>query len=492
MALLERAHASVGMGHFLLDPKRMTIEFSSWVRENIGLNDMPIPLDRLPEIVVEEEREAFNRQVAELLESQEGFSFETVVMTAAGKARRQRISGITAFENERSREGLIGFFGILQEITQEKRSQDELRAARDTLQAELDSRTNLLAVVSHEIRTPLSGILGVIDQLKRERSAQEREKALTLIEDSSEVLLDTLDAILQQARIGEDRGNLASKRFRPVAIAHRVAELFRPLARRKGLRIDVRGPADAYAIGDPARLQQLISNFVSNGVKFTQTGRVSIEVTPPLGPQDQWRFEVSDTGAGMDKARIEEIFQPFGSSSEDSLGRAVGAGLGLSITQELIASMGGTIEVESDLGRGSIFAANIPFKHTENEDETENSALTRGSVALLIERASDRVQAEATASTHGFELIEFEGEPSEVSSHSAPILLVADRAKLEGLSGTVLAQFDRVVAITSDGDGSPSPVKLPDEIDIPLSIVPNMHIARALGKIITEDTDDAA
>lgn len=231
MTLLERAHASAGMGHFVLDPMRQTIEFSSWVRDNIGLNDMPIPVDRLPEIVVAEEREAFKRNFADVLMRQEDFSFETTVMTSKGKARTQRISGITAFENERTREGLIGYFGILQEITHEKRSKEELRAARDAAQAELDARTSLLAVVSHEIRAPLGGILGVIDQLKRERSPSERDRALTLIEDSSEVLLDTLDSILQQARIGENAGNIDTKRFRPLTVSHRVAELFRPLAR---------------------------------------------------------------------------------------------------------------------------------------------------------------------------------------------------------------------------------------------------------------------
>ena len=93
MLFLERAHASARMGHFVLDPKRQTIEFSSWVRGNIGLNDMPIPLDRLPEIVPQEERETFAKTVARIIEAEEDFAFETNVVTAKGAVRTQRVSG---------------------------------------------------------------------------------------------------------------------------------------------------------------------------------------------------------------------------------------------------------------------------------------------------------------------------------------------------------------------------------------------------------------
>ncbi|MEP1422799.1 MAG: ATP-binding protein [Erythrobacter sp.] len=490
MALLERAHASAGMGHFVLDPKRMTIEFSSWVRNNIGLNDMPIPLSRLPEIVVEEERAEFNRKVTELIELKEDFSFETVVMTAAGKERTQRISGITAFENEHTREGLIGYFGILQEITHEKRSKAELRAARDAAQAELDARANLLAVVSHEIRTPLGGILGIIDQLKRERSALERDRALTLIEDSSEVLLDTLDAILQRARIGEDSSNLDSKKFRPLSVAHRVAELFRPLARRKGLRIEVSGPTDTHANGDPARLQQVIANIVSNGVKFTQSGSVAINVSEPANGDAYWRFKVSDTGAGMDQSRLTSIFHPFGQSSADSLGRDVGVGLGLSITSDLVEAMGGTIEVESELGEGSSFSFAIPFEPVENESTDQAAAPHGGVAAIALERASDKVQVEAIASQYGYDLIEVSDEDLLTFRAAEPVVLILDREKFTALPRGPLDQFRRVVIIDSGVEAKSAGVSFPETIEPSVNVVPNSQIARALGEILSESIDD--
>ncbi len=488
MALLERAHASASMGHFVLDPKRETIEFSSWVRDNIGLDDMPIPLARLSEIVVKEGREEFYKNFKEALERKENFSFETTILTAKGKARTQRVSGITAFESEHTREGLIGYFGILQEITHEKRSKEELRAARDAAQAELDARTNFLAVVSHEIRTPLGGILGVIDQLKRERSAAERERALVLIEDSSEVLLDTLDAILQQARIGNDTGNLDRKRFAPLSVAHRVAELFRPLARRKGLRIEVNGPSDAYVLGDPARLQQIIANFVSNAVKFTQSGIVSIEVCAPVSNSNRWRFDIKDTGAGMDKSRVANIFEPFGVSSTDSLGRKVGTGLGLSITRELVGSLSGKIKVESELGKGSTFTVDLPFEHAVSDAGTHAVSSKRGSAVILVERASDRVQAEATASTHGFDLIDLYGENTAAVDHVSPIVLIADSDKLDQFSKEQFEQFERVIVIVTDRDGlSDMP---PQAVGVSVSTVRVTQIARSISEVLGEIHND--
>ena len=247
MLFLERALTSAKMGHFFMDPRARTIAFSPWVCRNIGLPEKPISLDDLPKIIVEEERDAFRQTVEEIIEHQEDFAFETRVVTAKGVTRAQLINGIAAFADEEKQTELIGYFGLLQEVTSQKEAERELLEARDNAQAELAARTNILATVSHEIRTPLGGILGIIDQLKRERSSIERERALSLIEDSCEVLLDTLDAILQQARLGESDEGLSQKLFRPRALADRVAELFRPLARRKALMIEVKAKSDREA-----------------------------------------------------------------------------------------------------------------------------------------------------------------------------------------------------------------------------------------------------
>lgn len=492
MTLLERAHASAGMGHFVLDPKRKAIEFSSWVRDHIGLNDMPIPLDRFPEIVVEEEREEFSRKIREVVDRKQDFSFEINIVTANGEVRTQRISGITAFENEHTRDGLIGYFGILQEITHEKRSNEELRKARDSAQAQLEARTNLLAVVSHEIRTPLSGILGVIDQLKRERSPAERERALAVIEDSSEVLLDTLDAILQQARIGGDTANLERTRFLPISIALRVAELFRPLARRKGLRIEVAGPSGVYALGDPTRLQQVIANFVSNAVKFTQSGIVSITVREPFDEANEWVFTISDTGSGMDDSRLAGIFDPFGTSKSDSLGRSVGAGLGLSITRDLVEVMGGRIRVESEPGCGSTFAVFIPFGLAGSAQDIDPASETLGKVAILVGRATYRVQVEATVSTLGYEIAEQSESFVAHAKTNEPLILIVDAEEIGAVPSEELLVFDRIIALISESNPGGVLNGLGDTPTVPIETIPKNRLSRSLTELLGAIRDDAA
>jgi len=402
MLFLEQAHASAKMGHFVFDPKRRTVEFSTWARDNIGFNDMPIPVDRLAEIVPDNERESFRSKVEEIIAGEDEFEFEANVITAKGKVRTQAISGIPAYENQHRREGLIGYFGILQEVTSQRESERALRDARDNARAQLSARANILATVSHEIRTPLSGILGIIDQLKRERSPTERERAIALVEDSCQVLLDTLDAILQQSKIDKDSQTIASRSFSPRALVHRVAELFRPLARRKGLSIEVEAESQSDALGDPARIQQILANFVSNAVKFTQTGSIIILVQEPTNGEKDWSFVVSDTGSGMDEKRLESIFDPFGKSSDDTFGKAVGTGLGLSITRDLVQAMRGSIEVFSQIGYGSTFTVKLPLEAPIAATDEASEDDLKGIAVLAIEKASDRVQVEAAVTGAGF------------------------------------------------------------------------------------------
>lgn len=485
MLFLERAHASARMGHFVLDPKRETIEFSSWVRENIGLNDMPIPIDRLPEIIPEREREQFAATVAAIIEREEEFAFETIVVTAKGVERTQRVSGIPAFENQRKREGLIGFYGILQEITSEKKAQRELVAARDKAQAELEARTNILAAVSHEIRTPLGGILGIIDQLKRERSATERERALSLMEDSCQVLLDTLDSILHQARLAQETGEREARRFRPSAVAQRVAELFRPLARRKAIQIEVNATSDAEAIGDPGRIQQVLANFVSNAVKFTQSGTVTIYVQQPDAPDKNWTFVVSDTGSGMDTARVERIFDPFDTSGKDSLGKTVGAGLGLSIAQDLVDSMGGRIEVESEVGRGSSFTILLPLEEVAENGPFPHSDEPTGLVCLALKKATEQIQVEAIASQLGWTLIDVESAVAEADAIQASLIVISSLETLETLPASLLEGCAHIIVLgESDRPISNWPEKT--------QALPLHNIARALPALLQRTFDDAA
>lgn len=488
MLFLEQAHASARMGHFVLDPKRRTIEFSSWVRDNIGLNDMPIPLERLPEIVPEDERDDFARRVEEIITKEDDFAFETNVLTAKGAVRTQRVSGIPAFENRAAKTGLIGFYGILQEITTEKQVNKDLIEARDKAQSELEARTNILAAVSHEIRTPLGGILGIIDQLKRERSAAERERALSLIEDSAQVLLQTLDAILQQARLAQDVSEREPKRFRPSAVAQRVAEMFRPLARRKAIRMEVNAGSQAEAMGDPGRIQQVLANFVSNAVKFTQAGAVSISVQAPSDGSEEWTFVVSDTGAGMDQQRVHTIFDPYDTAGSDSLGRSVGAGLGLSITRDIVEALNGRIVVESEVGSGSSFTIYLPLKPVAQEQAGPYGSKQQGTLVLAVKKATEQIQIEATASELGWHVVSPAEWDTDINAEAARVVTIADHSAFEALDPALKNACEHILLLGAGGTDR----AVPEELVAKTVFVQPGSIARVLPEMLDGVADDAA
>jgi len=340
-------------------------------------------------------------------------------------------------------------------IRRQSETNEGLLEARDEAQAELSARTNILAAVSHEIRTPLGGVLGIIDQLKRERSPTERDRALELVEDSCEALLDTLDAILQQSRLDQGADALSEDLFSPRALAQRVAELFRPVARRKALNIEVSTTTNRKAIGDAARVQQVLANLVSNAVKFTHSGAVTIFVQEPASGSKDWTFVVSDTGAGMDEKRAKAIFDRFGHSADDTLGRAVGAGLGLSITRDLIEAMGGRIEVESELGKGSSFTVLIPLDQPPELVEDVGGKTNNGCVGLLIDRASDRVQAEALAVQSGYAVYDLCVDPEPDTTEAGALIIITDTALLPQLNDDLVSASRQIIVLGDDPQDAP-------------------------------------
>lgn len=364
----------------------------------------------------------------------------------------------------------------------------ELIEARDKARAELIARSAILAAVSHEIRTPLGGVLGIIDQLKRERSPSEREQAFDLMEDSCHALLDTLDAILEQARLSQGSEQKKTKRFRPNVVAQRVAELFRPLARRKAIRIEFHAESTTQVFGDPARVQQVLANLVSNAVKFTQTGVVNIYVQSPAKSGQQWAFVVTDTGAGMDQDRIAKIFHAFDTIGEDSLGRWVGTGLGLSITRDLVEAMGGRIEVESEVGRGSSFTIFLPFEDAEDACSADTDDAQIGFAFISLERATAQIRAEATASLSGWKVLSREDALERGFDILQPLLILCDAGQLLALPEGMVDACTRLVILADDGQTE----TVTGEVGGKTVVIPPGELVNALPELLKEAADERA
>ncbi|HUL95697.1 MAG TPA: response regulator [Usitatibacter sp.] len=278
-------------------------------------------------------------------------------------------------------DGLRRIVGVAHDITTRKESEDAIRGLKDSLEARVRERTAELAVaneelarqkeraelaskakgaflatVSHEIRTPINGLLGALELLGQARLERADAELLAAARASGNTLLALLNDLLDMAKIEAGRVELVCAPHSLQAIVERTMSTHRVNARRKGLQIrsSIDALAPEWVLIDDLRVTQILGNLVSNAIKFTSKGDVSLDVAV-LGQRPgacRLRFRVADTGAGMDAATLERLFRPF---EQGAAGRnAGGTGLGLAISHGLAELMGATISFQSAPGSGTI------------------------------------------------------------------------------------------------------------------------------------------
>ena len=259
---------------------------------------------------------------------------------------------------------LTGFAYIARDISQQKAAEDALLAARDDARNAAENRKILLATVSHEIRTPMTGILGMLEQVRQDNSARARDRALATIENSAEALMRVLDDVLRTARAESNAVQLEERPFDTAEMVRRAGELFEPLARRKGVGLALEPGPREILLGDEARIQQILANFLSNAIKFTASGevRLACEIVPVDGDDVRLRLSVTDTGIGIPEDRLDALFTPFEQVDASTERRFGGTGLGLSICRTYARAMGGDVDVTSVEGEGSTFILDLPAR----------------------------------------------------------------------------------------------------------------------------------
>jgi PAS domain S-box-containing protein len=272
-----------------------------------------------------------------------------------------------------------GTIWIAEDITQRRAADAALAAAKEAAEAASRAKSMFLANTSHEIRTPLNGVLGLARlALEPDVDPEIRREYLHRIHDSAEGLSAIITDILDLSKIEAGKLTLETTVFDLRALLDSVFTGYRELARAKGLAFDLAVAASVarHVTGDPVRTRQILSNFVSNAIKFTVQGRVGIEVG--RAGDGLVRLSVSDTGIGIDGATRMRLFSPFTQADASTTRRFGGTGLGLSICRQLAELMGGRVGLDSEPGAGSTFwvdlplvAAATPVVASETRDETE-------------------------------------------------------------------------------------------------------------------------
>jgi len=253
------------------------------------------------------------------------------------------------------------------------------RQAPAAAEAANQAKSQFLANMSHEIRTPLNGVLGMAQAMEHDPLTPMQRERLSVIRKSGDVLLAILNDVLDLSKIEAGKLELESAPFELDELARGAHAAFTAIANDKGLSFDLKVARDAGGtyVGDSTRVRQILYNLVSNALKFTETGSVKVS----LSALDQgFCIMVEDTGIGIDPSRVAYLFQKFEQADATTTRRFGGTGLGLSICRELVHLMGGSIAVDSVVGRGSTFSVSLPLARS-SEAVVKASAMKTGEEA---------------------------------------------------------------------------------------------------------------
>jgi PAS domain S-box-containing protein len=289
--------------------------------------------------------------------------YELTARARDGKQTVVSYNATTFYDRNRT---LQGVFAAARDVTERKRVEAELQQAKAAAESASRTKSDFLASMSHEIRTPMNAIMGISDLLAKTALSPEQDKYVQIFRRAGDNLLNLINDILDLSKVEASQLELEQTGFSLSDLLEKVTEMVAARASEKGLAMvyEIAPGVPNDLIGDPTRLRQVLLNLLGNAIKFTQSGEVTLRVTPDANPSvpTALRFTVSDTGIGIPSEKLGRVFERFTQADSSTTRRFGGSGLGLTISRRLVELMGGRIWVESEVGKGSVFAFAVPFE----------------------------------------------------------------------------------------------------------------------------------
>lgn len=268
----------------------------------------------------------------------------------------------------------VGLMGTYQDISKSKEAETKLQNANDIANAALRAQAAFLANISHEVRTPISGVIGSLNLLAESPLDPHQSELVLGAKLSSESMLELLNDILDLSKIESNQFEFSLGDVQLEHLLHQVAKSFEVIAENKNISLVC--PANAVAqdvyLADRTRMRQILSNLVSNAIKFTQAGyvQVTVECLSDSSFESELKFTVKDSGIGIPQDQQDRIFDRFAQVDDSHARRQSGTGLGLSIVKELVERMGGHLGVTSELGKGSQFWFSVKLQKAKKQPQS--------------------------------------------------------------------------------------------------------------------------